>query len=48
MSRFRQYSIGSLYSSAKDVFNKTISEITKTYEVVKKEAEEIIKNLSVK
>merc|ERR1711957_490359 len=31
MSRFRAYSIGSLYSSARDVFNNTLTDITNTY-----------------
>lgn len=47
MSRFRQYSIGSLYNSAKDAFNKTIGEIVNTYNDVKTKTEEIIKGLSV-
>ena len=31
MEKFRQYSIGSLYSSAVNVFNKTITDIVNTY-----------------
>ena len=31
MSRFRQYNIGSLYTSAVNVFNKTITDITNTF-----------------
>ncbi len=46
MSRFRQYSIGSLYSSARDVFNKTITNIIDTYNDVKTKTEEIIKGFS--
>lgn len=48
MSRFRQYSIGSLYSSARDIFNKTITDITNTYDEVAKKTEEIIKNIGIK
>ncbi len=47
MSRFRQYSIGSLYNSAKDAFNKTIGDIVNTYNDVKTKTEDIIKGLSV-
>jgi len=47
MSRFRQYSIGSLYNSAKGAFNKTLDSIINTYNDVKSKTEEIIKGLSV-
>lgn len=47
MSRFRQYSIGSLYDSAKGAFNKTINDIVGTYNDVKSKTDEIIKGLSV-
>lgn len=36
MSRFRQYSIGSLFNSAKGAFNDTLTEIKKTYSEVEK------------
>jgi hypothetical protein len=42
MSRFRAYSIGSLYSSARDVFNNTLTDIVKTYEDVAQKTQDII------
>lgn len=42
MSRFRQYSIGSLFNSAKGVFNTTITKLKDTYEDVVKGAEDFI------
>ena len=42
MSRFRQYSIGSLFTSAKGVFNNTINKVKDTYDKVKNKAEDII------
>ena len=47
MSRFRQYSIGSLYNSAKGAFVSTIEKIKDTYNDVKTKTDEIIKGLSV-
>jgi hypothetical protein len=47
MSRFRQYSIGSLYSSARDIFNKTITDITQTYDEIAKKTKEIIDKIGV-
>ena len=41
MSRFRQYAVGSLYNSAKDAFNKTITQIVDTFEDVKKQINNI-------
>lgn len=43
MSKFKQYSIGSLYNSAKDIFNKTVEGAKSTWDEVKKAAEEILK-----
>lgn len=43
MSRFRMYSIGSLYNSAKDAFNSTISSIVSTYNDIKTKTADIIK-----
>ena len=34
MSRFRQYAVGSLYNSAKDAFNTTISTLQNTWNLV--------------
>jgi len=48
MSRFRQYSIGSLYSSARDVFNKTITDIKNTYDDVAQKTKEIIDKIGIK
>ena len=48
MSRFRAYSIGSLYSSARDVFNNTLTDIVNTYDEVAKKTEEIIAKIGVK
>lgn len=36
MSKFKQYSIGSLYNSAKGVFNSTLEDIKKSWDEVKK------------
>ena len=47
MSRFRAYSIGSLYSSARDVFNNTLTDITNTYDEVAKKTQEIIDKISI-
>jgi hypothetical protein len=35
MSRFRQYAVGSLYNSARDAFNKTLTDATNTFNSVK-------------
>jgi hypothetical protein len=48
MSRFREYSIGSLYNSAKDVFNKTITDVVSTYEDIASKTKEIIDKINVK
>jgi hypothetical protein len=48
MSRFREYSIGSLYNSAKDVFNKTITDVVNTYEEVASKTKEIIDKINIK
>jgi hypothetical protein len=42
MSRFRQYAVGSLYNSAKDAFNTTMTTLKNTWEDVKKKTNEII------
>ena len=42
MSRFRQYSVGSLFNSAKGVFNSTIEKIKDTYSDVAQNADNII------
>jgi hypothetical protein len=42
MSRFRQYSVGSLYNSAKDAFNKTVATLITTYEDVASKVNEIV------
>jgi hypothetical protein len=44
MSRFRQYAVGSLYNSAKDVFNKTINDIVATFSDVEKKVDELTGN----
>jgi hypothetical protein len=41
MSRFRQYAVGSLYNSAKDAFNKTVTTLVDTYNQVKAEVEKL-------
>jgi hypothetical protein len=43
MSRFRQYAIGSLYNSAKDAFNTTITTLQDTWESVKATTTKILK-----
>lgn len=43
MSRFRMYSIGSLYVSARDAFNSTLNTLTATWESVKNKTSEIFK-----
>lgn len=48
MSRFREYSIGSLYNSARDVFNKTISDVVSTYNDIATKTDEIIKKINIK
>ncbi len=42
MKKFRKYAVGSLYNSAKDAFNSTISTLEKTWNDVKNKADEII------
>lgn len=42
MSRFRQYSVGSLFNSAVGVFNNTIGKIKDTYKDVANQAQGII------
>lgn len=48
MSRFRQYSIGSLYNSARDIFNSTLTEIEKTYNEVAEKTKTIIESIKFK
>ena len=48
MSRFRMYAVGSLYNSAKDAFNTTMSTLKNTWESVKKTTEDIISNFNKK
>lgn len=50
MSRFRQYTIGSLYNSAQDVFKQTVTTLINTYNDVATKVNEIInkKGFSVK
>lgn len=43
MSRFRQYAIGSLYNSARDAFNSTITTLITTYNTVSNKTQEILK-----
>lgn len=42
MSRFRQYSIGSLYNSARDAFNNTINTLINTWDTVKNKTNNIL------
>lgn len=42
MSRFRQYSVGSLYNSAKDAFNTTINTLQTTWDTVKSKTQNIL------
>ena len=42
MSRFRQYAVGSLYNSAKDAFNTTITTLQDTWDLVKTKTTDII------
>eukprot|EP00340_Litonotus_pictus_P006856 CAMPEP_0170515314 /NCGR_PEP_ID=MMETSP0209-20121228/1756_1 /TAXON_ID=665100 ORGANISM="Litonotus pictus, Strain P1" /NCGR_SAMPLE_ID=MMETSP0209 /ASSEMBLY_ACC=CAM_ASM_000301 /LENGTH=197 /DNA_ID=CAMNT_0010799737 /DNA_START=315 /DNA_END=908 /DNA_ORIENTATION=+ len=42
MSRFKKYSIGSLFSSAKGVFNDTLDTVKNTYDDVVKDAQQIV------
>ena len=46
MSRFRQYAVGSLYNSARDAFNTTISVLQNTWEDVKNKTQDIIKGVT--
>lgn len=43
MSRFRQYSIGSLFNSAKNIFQDTIDKVKDTYNDVISKADNLIK-----
>jgi hypothetical protein len=43
MSRFRQYAVGSLYNSAKDAFNTTLTTLQTTWDTVKAKTDNIIK-----
>jgi len=44
MSRFRQYSIGSLFNSAKNIFQDTIDKVKDTYNDVINKADNLIKS----
>lgn len=41
MSRFRSYSIGSLYDSAADVFNQSLSELQSRWNAITEQADEV-------
>jgi hypothetical protein len=45
MSRFRQYSIGSLFTSAKGAFTDAIETIKETYKDVSTKVDEIINDV---
>ena len=42
MQKFRQYSIGSLYSSALGIFNNTLNQVVQTYQGVKNQVTNLI------
>jgi hypothetical protein len=46
MSRFRQYSVGSLYNSAKGIFNQTMTALQNTWADVTNTTLSILSNLS--
>ena len=46
MSRFRQYAIGSLYNSAKDAFNSTVSALQNTWNQIKDTTQSVLNNFN--
>jgi hypothetical protein len=42
MSRFRRYSVGSLFRSAKGIYNSTIEQVKDTYDDVVNKAGELV------
>lgn len=42
MSKFKQYSIGSLYNSAKDIFNSTIGTLKDAYKEIQTKVEDLM------